>query len=396
MKRLIALAAGALLAAAASAQMPRREPTPNDTLKSPEVSADDRVTFRIWAPKASEVSVTGDWVAQGRGSGGKLEKDDRGVWSITVGPLVPDFYSYSFTVDGVKTIDPKNAMIKQGEASLDSMFFVPGAEAAFEDIRPVPHGEIRIAWYQSAVLDRLRSMHVYTPPGYDSGNQKYPVFYLLHGGGDEDSGWSTIGRAGFILDNLIADRKAKPMIVVMPNGSMPRAAGAGPAGPPAPGTPPDPAVQRAQEQARQKFVDELLNNVIPYVEKNYRVLADRDHRAIAGLSMGGGQTLAVAPSHLDKFAYVGVWSAGVNPAVAEDFVKRNAAFFENPEKTNGMVRLFWVGAGEKDQLAGPGAKNLAQMLDAHGIKHEYHESEGGHTWINWRHYLNEYAQLLFR
>jgi enterochelin esterase family protein len=396
MKLNFALAAGVLLAAAASAQMPRREPTPNDTLKSPEVSADHRVTFRIWAPKATEVSVTGDWVTQGRGSGGKLEKDDHGVWSITAGPLVPDFYSYSFTVDGVKTIDPKNAMIKQGEASLDSMFFVPGAEAAFEDIRPVPHGDIRIGWYQSAVLDKLRSVHVYTPPGYDSGNQKYPVFYLLHGGGDEDSGWSTIGRAGFILDNLIADRKAKPMIVVMPNGSMPRAAGAGRAGPPAPGTPPDPAAQQAQEQARQKFVDELLNNVIPYVEKNYRVLADRDHRAIAGLSMGGGQTLAVAPSHLDRFAYIGVWSAGVNPTATEDFLKRNAAFFESPEKTNGMVRLFWVGAGEKDQLAGPGAKYLARILDAHGIKHEYHESEGGHTWINWRHYLNDYAQLLFR
>src|SRR5690242_10689265 len=246
------LTAGLFLATAlsfsANAQMPRREPTPNDTLVSPEVSADHRVTFRIYAPKATEISVSGDWIAQGRGTGGKLEKDEKGVWSTTIGPLVPDFYSYSFNVDGVKTIDPKNAMIKQGIASIDNMFEVPGEEAAFEQSRPVPHGEIRIAWYQSNTLDMLRSMHVYTPPGYDSGNAKYPVFYLLHGGGDDDSGWSTIGRAGFILDNLLAAKKAKPMIVVMPNGSIPRPAAIPP-------SPPNPALQAA---AQERFSNELL------------------------------------------------------------------------------------------------------------------------------------------
>ena len=376
--------ASALLPSA-SAQPPRREPTPNDTLVSPEVSTDHRVTFRIYAPKATEISVSGDWVAQGRGAAGKLEKDERGVWSVTIGPLVPDFYSYSFLVDGVKTIDPKNAMIKQGIASVDNMFEVPGEEAAFEDNRPVPHGEIRIAWYQSNTLDMLRSMHVYTPPGYDSGSAKYPVFYLLHGGGDDDSGWSTIGRAGFILDNLLAAKKAKPMIVVMPNGSMPR-----PAGPPAP---PNPGLQAA---AQERFSNELLKDVMPYVESHYRVLANRDNRAIAGLSMGGGQTLRVAPANLDKFAYVAVWSAGVNQQATADFESRNAQFFESPEKTNKMVKVLWVSAGEHDPLAGASAKNLAQILNAHGIKNEYHESEGGHTWINWRHYLNDYAQLLFR
>jgi enterochelin esterase-like enzyme len=368
------------------AQAPRREPTPNDTLKSPEVMPDHRVTFRIYAPKASEVSVGGDWIAQGRGTGGKLEKDETGVWSITVGPLVPDLYSYSFTVDGVRTIDPKNAFIKQGEASLDNMLMVDGEEAAYEANRQVPHGQIHIDWYESNVLDKMRSMHVYTPPGYEADNAKYPVFYLLHGGGDEDSGWSTVGRAGFILDNLLAAKKVKPMIVVMPNGSMPRPAVVA-------GVAPDPTAQRA---AQQRFVDELLNNVMPYVEKNYRVIANRENRAIAGLSMGAGQTLAVAPTHLDKFSYIGVWSGGVNAAATDDFLQRNTKFFESPEKTNKMVKVLWVAAGSNDTLAGPGTKHLAEILDAHGIKHEYHESEGGHTWINWRHYLNEYSQLLFQ
>jgi enterochelin esterase family protein len=371
------------------AQPPRRQPTPNDTLKSPEVLSDNRVVFRLYAPKATEVTVGGDWISQGRGSGGKLEKDDQGIWSITVGPLVPDFYSYNFTVDGVRTVDPKNAMIKLGVSSLDNIFFVPGEEAAFEDNRPIPHGDVRILWYHSSVLDAMRSMHVYTPPGYDKSNTKYPVFYLLHGGGDEDSGWSTVGRAGFILDNLLAAKKVKPMIVVMPNGSMPRPANA-PAQ--APGGGPSPAAIEAQN----RFADELLNNVMPNVEKNFRVLANRDNRAIAGLSMGGGQTLRVAPANVDKFAYIGVWSSGVRQETTADFEKRNAQFFENPEKTNKMVKLFWIGVGEKDPLANASAKNLAQVLDAHGIKHEFHESEGGHTWINWRHYLNDYAQLLFR
>jgi len=383
---ILACASISLLAQAPRSAAP---PTPNATLKSPEVLPDHHVVFRIYAPKATEVSVSGDWIAQGRGTGGKLTKEDNGVWSITVGPLVPDFYSYSFNVDGVRTIDPKNAMIKQGEASLDNMFEVQGDESAYEDNKPVPHGEIHIDWYQSNVLDTQRRMHVYTPPGYESSKEKYPVFYLLHGGGDEDSGWSTIGRAGFIMDNLLAAKKAKPMIVVMPNGSMPRPNFT-------PGAPQTPEMQAAQRAAQQKFVNELLDNVIPAVEKNYRVLTTRENRAIAGLSMGAGQTLAVAPTHLDKFAWIGVWSGGVNAPATDDFLARNAAFFENPEKTNKSVKLLWVAAGSNDTLAGPGTKHLAEILDNKGIKHEFHESEGGHTWINWRHYLNDYAQLLFR
>jgi enterochelin esterase family protein len=385
--RISSIAATFLLAlatvSAASAQPAPRQPTPNDTLVSPEAHADKRVTFRIYAPKATEVSLRGDWM-EGPGTV-KLEKDDKGVWSATVGPLTPDFYSYAFIVDGVRVVDPKNAMIKQGVTSLDSMFLLPGAEAAFEDNQTVPHGEIRKVWYQSSTLGAQRRMHIYFPPGYESGKERYPVFYLLHGGGDEDSGWSTIGRAGFILDNLIAAKKARPMIVVMPNGSLPRP-------PITPGTPPDPAVTASLQE---RFTNELMKDVAPFVEKNYRVMTGRDNRAIAGLSMGGGQTTRVITTHPDQFAYVAVWSAGVNPQTNTDFEKRNAAFLGNADKLNKQIKLFSISVGDKD-FALAGSKNLAELLKKNSIKHELNISGGGHTWINWRQYLNDYAQKLFR
>ncbi|MBI4660313.1 MAG: esterase [Verrucomicrobia bacterium] len=379
------------LSFAVSAQAPRREPTPNDTLKSPEVLSDSRVAFRIYAPKASEVTIGGDWIAQGLGTGGKLTKEDNGVWSIIVGPLPPDFYSYSFTVDGVRTLDPKNPMIKQGISSLDNMFFLPGKEAAFEDNRPVPHGKIHLEWYQSTTLGTQRRLHIYTPPGYDSGREPLPVFYLLHGGGDEDSGWSTIGRAGFILDNLLAENKAKPMIIAMPNGSLPR-----PANLPAftPGTAPSPEAVAAMAAAQERFTSELMKDIVPYVEKNYRVLANRENRAIAGLSMGGGQTLRVLTSHADQFGYVAIWSAGIGQNAA-DFEKRNEAFLKAAEKINQQVKLLSISVGDKD-FALNGSKNLADLLKKNGIQHELQISGGGHTWINWRRYLNELAPRLFR
>jgi enterochelin esterase-like enzyme len=374
----------------ALAQFPRREPTPNDTLVSPEVQPDQKVTFRIYAPKASEVTLGGDWIAGGDRV--TLTKDDKGVWSATVGPLTPDYYSYSFMVDGVKTLDPKNPTVKQGISSLDNMVFMPGEESAFEDNKEVPHGEIRNVWYKSSTLDAQRRMHVYTPPGYDRGGDRYPVFYLLHGGGDEDSGWSTIGRAGFILDNLIAAHKAKPMIVVMPNGSLPR-----PENFPRfqPGTTPSPEFVAAMEAAQQRFTDELTKEIVPFVEKNFRVLPGRENRALAGLSMGGGQTLRVVTTHPDQFAYVGIWSAGLLGGTAEEFEKRNESFLAHPDRINGQVKLFSISVGDKDFTLN-GSKALAGSLDKHGIKNEVHISDGGHTWINWRHYLNEFAPKLFQ
>jgi enterochelin esterase-like enzyme len=365
----------------------QRTPTPNDALVSPEVLSDHRVAFRIYAPKASEVTLRGDWMEAAAPV--KLEKDEKGVWTATVGPLTPDFYSYSFTVDGVRTVDPKNAMIKQGLVSVDNMFLLPGSEAAFEDNKPVPHGEIREVWYQSSTLGTQRRMHIYFPPGYDDRKDRYPVFYLLHGGGDEDSGWSTIGRAGFIIDNLLADKKATPMIVVMPNGSMPRSTNLPPA---TPGSPPDPTVTAALQE---RFTNELMKDVIPFVEKNYRVVAGRENRAIAGLSMGGGQTTRVITSNPDQFAYVGVWSAGVNPQTTAEFEKRAMSFLDSADRINKQIKLLSISVGDKD-FALAGSRNLAEVLNKRGIKHELKITGGGHTWINWRRYLHDYAQRLFR
>ncbi len=349
---------------------------PKTFVVSPEVHGDRKVTFRIVAPKASEVIVRGDWMT-GR-EPARLEKGENNVWAATVVPLVPDFYSYSFYVDGVKTADPVNPTIKQGVAGVDSMFFVPGKEAAFQENREVPHGDVRKVWYKSSTLGTQRRMHVYTPPGYDAGTEKYPVLYLLHGAGDEDSGWSTIGRAGFILDNLIAEKKARPMVVVMPNGSLPR-----------------PAVGASREGMQDRFTNELMKEVVPHVEKSFRVAAGREHRALAGLSMGGGQTLRVLVTHPDQFAYYGIWSAGLFRGNADEFAKQNAAFLAKAEEVNKGVKLLAITVG-KDDFALAGSKVLAEALKKHGVKNELTLTEGGHTWINWRHYLNEMAPKLFR
>lgn len=371
----------------AKAQFPQRQPTPNDTLKSVEVGADNKVTLRIYAPKAEEVTVGGDF-----GQGGPLAKDDQGVWSITVGPLEPDFYSYTFTVDGVRTVDPKNPTIKQGVNSLESMFEVPGESAAFQANREVPHGEVRSLWYDSETLGAQRRMHVYTPPGYEKGADAYPVLYLLHGGGDEDSGWSTIGRAGFILDNLIADGKAVPMLVVMPNGSLPM-----PANMPrfTPGQPPSPELRAAFEAAQNRFNDELLKGVVPVVERTYRVKEGPENRALAGLSMGGGQTLRVLTKEPDQFAYWAIWSAGLFGGNAGEWAERNKDFLAKAEEVNGSAKLLSIVVGDQD-FALDGSKALAGALEEHGIRHELELTGGGHTWTNWRRYLNDLAPRLFR
>ncbi|QEH34939.1 Carbohydrate acetyl esterase/feruloyl esterase precursor [Aquisphaera giovannonii] len=387
---LFALAIGANVATTVPAQAQpqgQRARTPNDTLKSVEVSPDHKVTFRIYAPKASEVSVNGDFKG-----GGKMTKDEQGVWSLTTGPLRPDFYTYGFNVDGVRTVDPKNAMIKQGIANVDSMLLVPGEESEFEATKDVPHGEVRQAWYRSATLGEPRRLHVYTPPGYDQGTEKYPVFYLLHGAGDDDSGWSTIGRAGFIMDNLIASGKARPMIVVMPNGSLPR-----PTNFPrtAPGTAPSPEARAAMEAIQNRFTDELLKDVAPFVEGHYRVLPGVENRALAGLSMGGGQTLRLITTNPDRFAYVGIWSAGLFGGNPDEWEKRNAAFLDQAKAFNGTVKLLSIRVGDGD-FALAGTKNLDEVLSRHDVKHELTINDGGHTWINWRKYLSEFAPRLFR
>lgn len=368
---------------------------------SPEVLPDNRVTFRIYAPKASEVTIDGDWILDGRGDGGPLRKDGQGVWSVTKGPFEPDYYIYNFFVDGVAALDPRNLCIKTGLNIIQNIFQVPGAAIAFADARSVPHGDVRTLWYDSPAAGCIRSMRVYTPPDYDSCDDEYPVLYLIHGGGNDDRAWSTTGRAGFIMDNLLAENKVNPMIIVMPNGTMYE-----------PGfsyrlTGDDRTSQsaimarlEAISRLHDTFVKDLLQTIIPTVENRYKVIADREHRAIAGLSMGGAETLRVGPSNLDKFSHIGVFSMGLqkgeHAGVHPDFEERNARFFADPGNTNGLLKLFWIACGDKDHLIADGARKLSAMLERHGIKHMFHETGGGHTWINWRRYLRDYAQLLFR
>ncbi|MCU1259618.1 MAG: putative esterase, partial [Bryobacterales bacterium] len=278
-----ALAFGSLLVA----QVP--------TKPSYEVHPDRTVTLELKAPQATDVKLSGDFTKGAQ----PMEKAADGLWTITVGPLDPAIYSYTFAIDGVRDIDPVNPMVQLGDRAASSMFEVPGDKPAPYDITPVTHGTVHINWYESKSLGVPRSMYVYTPPGYEEGKTKFPVLYLLHGSGDTEAGWVTIGRANLILDNLIAQGKAKPMIVAMPYGRPLQDVAFGPGKQPAPD--------------RSAFTKELLEDVIPFVEKSYRASAKPADRAIAGLSMGGGQALQIGFTHLDTFRYIGVFSMGIQP-----------------------------------------------------------------------------------
>jgi len=360
---------------------------------SPEVLPDNRVTFRILAPDAEKVGLRGGDIPQlaggGRGAapnpGPAFTKGENGVWEATIGPINPGAYRYTFTVNGVAVIDPRNPHVSESNTNVWSLVYIPGAD--FMDEKQVPHGAVASVNYYSTALSKFRRMHVYTPPGYEaSGSQKYPVFYLLHGAGDCDESWTSVGRAGFILDNLIAEKKAKPMIVVMPAGhtSQTQGFGAGGRGAAAGGPPP-----------RDEFSEDFMTDIMPYVEKNYRTINDRPHRAIAGLSMGGSQTLNLAFSHLDKFAYIGVYSSGIlGGGGAEAWEKAHAADLDNASLKKG-TKLVWFRTGVDDSLIA-NSKATVEMLKKHGFDATFKESEGAHTWINWRNYLNEFAPQLFQ
>src|SRR6185295_11276452 len=259
---------------------------------SPEITADRHITFRISAPMAQSVRMSASDIPN-LGQTATLTKADNGVWSTTVGPADPGAYRYNFSVDGVATIDPRNPSTSESNANTWSLVYVPGAD--FMDTRNVSHGVVSSVNYFSTALNRWRRMHVYTPPGYELANEKLPVFYLLHGAGDSDDSWTSAGRANFILDNLIAAKKAKPMIVVMTAGHTSQTQGnAG-----------------GFLSATDEFAKDFTSDVMPYIEKHYRVMTDRAHTAIAGLSMGGTQTLNIGIPHLDRFAYIGVFSSGL-------------------------------------------------------------------------------------
>jgi enterochelin esterase-like enzyme len=350
-------------------------------LVSPEVSPDRHIVFRILATNAISVKLGAGDIQGLSQDATKMTKGTNGVWDVTVGPVPAGAYRYNFNVDGVTVLDQRNPSGSESNENMWSLVYVPGAE--FIDTKDVPHGAVAEVTYQSSSLKRARRMHVYTPPGYEKSQGVYPVFYLLHGASDSDDSWSSVGRAGFILDNLIAAKKAKPMIVVMP---------AGHTGPFGGGT-------RNGGEFERDFVDDIM----PQVESRYRVRTDRNSRAIAGLSMGGGQTLNIGFSHLDKFGYLGVFSSGVfgiagggrAPAANEPpWEERHKETLDNAQLKDGL-KLVWFATGKDDFLLKTSAATV-EMLKKHGFNVTYKETGGAHTWLNWRDYLIEFAPQLFQ
>jgi enterochelin esterase-like enzyme len=342
---------------------------------SPEISADRRVTFRLRAPDATDVQVAGEFMRGSR----PLVKGDGGVWSLTIGPLEPEIYHYTFTIDGVRTIDPGNAMVKTGStaSTIASVLEVPAASAAFYDLRDVPHGEIHQLAYRSKSLDAIRHVTVYLPPGYERDPKaRYPVLYLLHGANGDEHVWYRLGRVNAVMDNAIAAGTSKPFLVVMPNGY-----GAPPNTPQAPG------------QNTERFGKDLVGDVMPLIEARYRVARDRNGRALMGLSMGGGQALTIGLNRLDLFSHVGGFSSGFgsNP----DFARSYPRLVERPQEANKNLRLLWIGCGVDDGALAA-SKQFSAFLRTQGITHTFRETAGAHTWMVWRQYLLEVAPLLFK
>ncbi len=346
-----------------------------DTLISPAVETDRRVTFRLRAPKATVVSLSGDWMPVG--SDKPMNKDDKGIWSITVDPLDIGMYIYNFNVDGITMADPINPRMKLRSRTSASLVEVSGDAPAFWQVRDVPHGSVEINWQKSkAINGETRAIWVYTPPGYEKNpGRRYPVLYLMHGSNDTAAGWVTAGNANFIIDNLLAENKVLPMIVVMPYTH------AVPFGSP----------REMQVKNTPLFEKYLLEDVMPFAESKYRIAKGSNNHALVGLSMGGGHSLHIGMSHLGMFHTVGVFSSGPSG----DFETKFATVLNNPNEANRKLKLFWIGCGRQDP-AFPRVTKLSETLNAHNIHHTFRTTEGAHTYTVWRTYLNELAPLLFR
>ena len=359
------------MSAAESRDTPR--PAPQPGVISPEIHADRTVTFRVRAVNATNVSVSGEWP----GGTKPMSKDGRGLWSATLGPLEPDLYGYSFSIDGFQTIDPGNSAVKPMRSPRTSILEIPGeTPKPWEFVPAMPHGTVRVHTYQSKSLGRRRGLNVYTPPGYDQKSGSYPVLYLLHGAGDNEATWTALGRAQFITDALLNDGKTRPMIIVMTDGHA---------------IPPGSVGTNTADRARAvgAYESDLLGDVMPFVEKNYRVKSGPANRAIIGLSMGGGQSLTIGLNHPELFAWIGGMSSAVS-----DPDKTIASALEDAKVTNKKLKLLWFACGKDDFLLKRN-QEFDDVLTKHGIHHEYRETAGNHSWPVWRRYLVDFLPLLF-
>jgi enterochelin esterase-like enzyme len=367
---------------------------------SVQVASDGRVTFRLSAPNAREVLVEGNWPG---GKALKMAKEPSGLWMVTTEPLAPERWVYRYIVDGLPTIDLANTGVVRDTVNYQSTFLVPGPESAIIQTAKVPHGTVAAAWYRSTALKADRRMIVYTPPGYEDSSQRYPVLYLMHGGGGDEEQWNTLGYANVIMDNLIAQRKITPMIVVMPNAHWNNIAALDAGGPslaPAPAGAGGPSVAGGgadNDRAEQEIVDDI----VPLVEKRYRTLTGRQNRAIAGLSMGGGFAINVGLKRLDAFAYVGEFSSGIFGGVGAaasgpfDVERVSPGFLKDPAATNGKLKALYFSCGVDDPRM-PFHTKFVEQLKAKGIALTFKGFPGGHEWRAWRHSLADFTPMLFR
>jgi len=363
------------LTAAAAIAQPAPPPA---RVVSPEGQADHRVTFRFRDPNAQKVELQ----LEGKTEHLPMQKDEAGGWSVTSDALEPDYYGYSFVADGIGLIDPVNPLMKPNLLNTQSMVHVPGPPSLPWEVNEVPRGVVHHHFYKSGVVGDQRDYYVYTPPGYDAASkQKYPVLYLLHGYSDDARGWTAVGQANVILDNLLAQQKAKPMIVVMTlgYGALEMLAHGSAAF-----REPD-----LRQRNLTKFRESLLTEVIPQIEKEYRAATDKKSRAIAGLSMGGSESLFVGLTSADRFAWIGAFSSG---GLSENFDQQ---FSEMKAKDVSQLELLWIACGTDDRLIEPN-RHFREWLTSKGVKHTDIDTPGAHTWMVWRRNLATFAPLLFR